>query len=267
MKITIFTSNQPRHIALVKEMAKVAEDVYVIQECKTVLPGYIQDFYSASPAMEKYFSYVMGAEKKVFGELEFLPDKCHIMGLRCGDLSSLPIDILQEALNSDYYIVFGASFIKGKLIDFLVKHNALNIHMGVSPFFRGCSCNFWAIYDGHPEMVGATIHILSKGLDSGDMLCHAFPGMLTEDPFELGMLAVKAAFQALTDMIVSGKIENVTPVSQDKSLEIRYAKNDDFTDEIVNQYLSALPSGEELNQKIAKRDLTKFVNPYIMEKK
>ena len=34
--------------------------------------------------------------------------------------------------------------------------------MGLSPFYRGSSCNFWAIKDKKPEFVGSTIHYLSK---------------------------------------------------------------------------------------------------------
>ena len=76
---------------------------------------------------------------------------------------------LQAALSSDIYIVFGASFIKGWLVDFLIKNKAINIHMGLSPYYRGSSCNFWAMYDNNPNYVGATIHYLSKGLDSGEI--------------------------------------------------------------------------------------------------
>ena len=47
--------------------------------------------------------------------------------------------------------------------------------MGVSPYYRGTSCNFWAIYDDNPSYVGSTIHLLSKGLDSGDILFHCIP--------------------------------------------------------------------------------------------
>ena len=54
-----------------------------------------------------------------------------------------------------------------------IKNKTLNIHMGISPYYRGTDCNFWALYDNNPHLVGATIHLLSKGLDSGAMLYHA----------------------------------------------------------------------------------------------
>ena len=73
------------------------------------------------------------------------------------------------------YIIFGASYIKGWLIDFLVENNAINIHMGLAPYYRGNSCNFWALFDDKPSYVGATIHKISKGLDNGPILFHCLP--------------------------------------------------------------------------------------------
>jgi len=123
--------------------------------------------------MEKYLSKVIDAEKQVFGGLRFSPPKAQTLSIKNGDLNRIEIGLLADALRSDVYVVFGASFIKGPLIDFLVANKAINIHMGISPYYRGSSCNFWAIYDGNPDLVGATVHLLSRNLDSGPMLFHA----------------------------------------------------------------------------------------------
>ena len=80
---------------------------------------------------------------------------------------------MKDLLKSDLYIFFGSSYIKGPLVNFLIKKKAINIHMGISPYYRGADCNFWAMYDGNSHLVGATIHMLSKGLDSGAILYHA----------------------------------------------------------------------------------------------
>ena len=242
MKITIFTSNQPRHISLIESLASVADQVYAIQECSTVLPGRIDDFYKKSETMQTYFGHVIEAERKVFGDLKFTSDNVTQLVLKSGDLSMVDMQTLSLALHSDYYIVFGSSFIKGPLCEFLIKNKAINIHMGVSPYYRGSSCNFWALYDNNPEFVGATIHLLNKGLDSGEMLFHALPKAEAVDPFIIGMKAVKCAHESLTDYIKTGFINKLTPVKQDKSVEIRYSRNQDFTDEKAERYLKNLPN-------------------------
>jgi hypothetical protein len=146
--------------------------------------------------------------------------------------------VLEPALHSDFYVVFGASYIRSPLVEFLVENRTLNIHMGVSPYYRGSSCNFWALYDDNPGLVGSTIHLLSKGLDSGAMFFHAMPKPEAVDPFVFGMRAVKAAHVSLAESIATGEIRRLEPVGQDRKLEVRYTRNADFTDDVAREYLS-----------------------------
>ena len=142
---------------------------------------------------------------------------------------------MNNFLKSDIYIVFGSSYIKGELIDFLVKKKAINIHAGVSPYYRGTDCNFWALYDGNPHLVGSTIHLLSKGLDNGPMLYHAMSNLKT-NPFEYSMSTVKSAFYSIAERIKDGSILTIKPIVQDKVKEIRYTKKVDFNEDAVKEY-------------------------------
>ena len=200
----------------------------------------------------------------MFGSPCFLPSNVQSLSLKSGDLNKLDVDVLKPALQSDYYVVFGSSFIKGELIEFLVSKSAINIHMGLSPYYRGSSCNFWALYDNKPDYVGATIHLLSKGLDSGAMLFHAVPKADRVEPFLLGMLAVKSAHNGLVSAIKAGEILKMKAVDQDKSLEIRYTRNKDFTDEVASKYLENQATSQEVFQSLKDRDLTVLLNPYIL---
>ena len=238
MRITVFSSNQPRHISLARELEKIAEAVFFLSEVNTVFPGKIADFFKKTEVMQHYFDYVIKSEQNVFGEIGFLPNNVRTLSVKSGDLNLLARDQLEEALQSDVYVVFGASYIKGWLIDFLVQNNALNIHMGISPYYRGSSSNFWALYDNNPSYVGATIHMLSKGLDSGDMLFHCLPKFVDGDtPFDFTMRSVLAAHYGLCESISDGSIFSMEHVSQDKSKELRYTRNSDFTDEVADDFL------------------------------
>ncbi len=237
MKITVFTSNQPRHLALINRLASISDTTYAIMECTTVFPGLVNDFYKKTDTMQAYFSSVMAAERKLFGDLSFPHPNVRALALRAGDLNFVQKQQLSAALDSDVYVVFGASYIKGWLIDYLVERRALNIHMGISPYYRGSSCNFWALHDEKPEYVGATIHLLTKGLDSGPMLYHALPKLQDCNPFEFTMGAVEAAQLSLVDRIGSGAIHAFVPQEQDKNREIRYTKNSDFNDEVAQAFL------------------------------
>src|SRR3954447_26108932 len=205
MRITVFTSNQPRHLALIESLASIASEVFAIQECNTVFPGQVQDFFGKSPVMQDYFSRVLAAEREVFGDVRFPPPNVRQLPVKMGDVNRLDVAALEPAMGADVFIVFGASYIKGPLCDRLVQRRAINIHMGVSPYYRGSSTNFWAMYDRRPDLVGATIHLLSKGLDSGPMLFHALPKPAVVDPFVYGMRAVRAAHLGVVEYLKSGK--------------------------------------------------------------
>ena len=264
MKITVFTSNQPRHISLINSLASISDTVYAIQECNTVFPGEVKDFYDNSDVMNTYFQHVRSAEKEVFGSISFLSGNIAHLALKDDDLNKVSQEILAPALQSDVYVVFGASYIKGWLIDYLIQRRAINIHMGISPYYRGSSCNFWAAYDGHPELVGATIHLLGKGLDSGAMLYHALPKAEEVDPFVLGMKAVKVAHESLVERIANGEIFRYESIPQDRSKEYRYTKNCDFTDAVAKDYLDHLLTPEQLKSKLENRDLSLLEKPFIV---
>lgn len=240
MKVTILSSNQPRHLNLAWEFSKVSDQVFFVSEVNTVFPGQIDDFFRKSQVMQTYFKNVINSEKNIFGDIRFLPDNVRMLSVKSGDLNKLSNIQIHEALNSDIYVVFGSSYIKGWLIDFLVEHGAINIHMGLSPYYRGSSCNFWALYDSNQSYVGATIHYLSKGLDSGDMLFHCIPKLQNKDSsFDFTMRSVLVAQKALVSTVNDKSIFSMSSVKQNKDNEIRYTKNKDFTDEIAKEFLDS----------------------------
>jgi hypothetical protein len=65
MKITVFTSNQPRHISLIESLSNIADKVFAVQECNTIFPGEVDDFFKKADLMQQYFKNVINAEKGV----------------------------------------------------------------------------------------------------------------------------------------------------------------------------------------------------------
>lgn len=237
MKITLFTSNKNRHNYLINLLSEVSDELYVIQECGTIFPGIVPGHYQVSTTMKKYFENVNNAQSNLFGN-SYVNNKkknIKILPVLSGDLNQCSMNLLSDFLKSDVYVVFGSSYIKGELVDFLVKQKAINIHAGVSPYYRGTDCNFWALYDDNPHLVGTTIHLLSKGLDSGPMLYHAMSN-LKSNPFEYTMSTVKSAFHSIAERIKDGSIFTIKPIVQDKIKEVRYSKKSEFSEELVKEY-------------------------------
>lgn len=263
MKVTVFTGNQPRHLALVERLTDIATEVWSVHECLTVFPGEVEDFYRGSPTMQAYFGRVMEAERDVFGAPRFGPENVRQLLVKDGDLNRLSLEVLAPAMSSDAYVVFGASYIKGPLIDALVARRCVNLHMGVAPYYRGNSTNFWPLWERKPEFVGATIHLLTRGLDSGPILFHALPAAAPTDPFRLGMEAVRAAIDGFVARLVSEEIWSYEPMTQDRSKEFRYTRRSEFTDDVASSYLASLMSPTEVGVHLNARKLGDFVRPYV----
>lgn len=259
MKITLFTSNNYRHNYLINLISSYCDELFVVQECNTIFPGAIPSIYQVSEITLNYFKNVDKAQIKLFGT-SYIQNKnknIRILPLKMGDLNKCTPQLLKDFLESDLYVVFGSSYIKNDLIQFLVNKKAINIHMGVSPFYRGSNCNFWSLYDDNPHLTGATIHLLSKGLDSGPILYHAM-SKLKEDPFEYTMSTVKSAFYSIIEKINEKSIFDYKPVAQNSSQEIRYSRNSDFNDKIIEEF-----NNKKINLNSKEFDITLLKEPYF----
>jgi methionyl-tRNA formyltransferase len=52
----------------------------------------------------------------------------------------------------------------------LAPRGTLNIHTGITPEYRSADPIFWAIYNNEPDKVGATVHFVDKGIDTGPVI-------------------------------------------------------------------------------------------------
>ena len=261
MKITLFTSNQSRHNYLINKLSEIADELFVVQENDTRFPGLTPGHYPASNIFEDYFKNVIEAEKKLFGENYIKCKNINIIPLLEGDINKCKIDFFSNFLNSDIYIVTGSSYIKGDLAEFLIKKKAISIHMGLAPYYRGTDCNFWALYDDNPNLVGATIYLLSKGLDTGQILYHAI-SEIKINPFIYTMSCVKSAFDSIVERIKDNSIYKNSLIKQDQKKEIRYSKKIDFNENIIKQFFE-----KDIDLVTKPTDLSLYTNPFILKNK
>lgn len=238
LKITLFTGNNIRHNYLISLLAKNCKELNVIQEVTTLFHGKNDDIYKKNKIIDKYFQKVNLAQKFFFRDrFIFSKGKLNFLPIKMGDINSLEIsEIKKQFLSSDLYIVFGSSFIKGNLFKFLKNNRCVNIHMGVSPYYRGTDCNFWSLFDNNAHLTGATIHLLSDKLDSGSIIYHAMSNYSKKGPFFYSMSCVLSAFNSIVYNIKNNKLFNLEPIEQNLDNEIRYSKKKDFTPEIIKKF-------------------------------
>ena len=261
MKITLFTSDKNRHKYFVNLLSSISEKLFVIQESDHNSKEFIPIDTKVSPIILKYFEHVNNAQYKLFdnNNIDNLNKDTKIFPIPFGSINEYLINLPLEFLKSDIYLVFGSSYIKGDFFNFLLKKKTININAGISPYYRGCDCNFWALYDDNPHLVGATIHYLSKGLDNGPILYHAVSNLKT-NPFEYTMSTIKSAFHSIVDRIKDNSIFKIKPLIQEKSKEIRFSKKHDFDEKTVKKYFE---KKIDLNKKEFNNSLLK--EPYFFD--
>ena len=104
--------------------------------------------------------------------------------------------------------------------------------------------------------------MLSKGLDSGEMLFHCLPSF-ESNPFNYTMKSVKSAHLGLINKLKDNKIFELDLVKQDKKLELSYTKNIDFNEDEASSFLDKKLDLEHFKSKVKNRNLTEFLNPFI----
>lgn len=73
-----------------------------------------------------------------------------------------------EQLNPELVISYNFSYVISQECIDAVHENIINMHISLLPWNRGVSPNIWSFIDNTPK--GVTIHMLSAGLDAGDIL-------------------------------------------------------------------------------------------------
>lgn len=257
MEITLITGNKRRHKYFSNLLLKVANKLNVIRE--TRISSNIKKKPKLSKNIKKYFSNFEKIEKKLFKikKNKNSNSKLKIYSVGSKKLNDQKTEFFKHFKNTDLFILYGCSFIYGNFYNFLKKKKVICIHMGISPYYVGSDCNFWALYDGNPHLVGATIQKLSRKFEEGDIIYHSIPNR-KKNPQEYSALASKMGFKSLIMKIKNKTLFKTKARKQNKREIIRKSKKTEFTDKIVKQYFSM-----NINTKIRKFNVTRLKDPFF----
>lgn len=71
-------------------------------------------------------------------------------------------------LSPDLMVIWGNTIIQPHILATAKK--AINLHMGLCPYYRGAIANQHALMRNEPDKIGVTIHYASAGVDQGNIL-------------------------------------------------------------------------------------------------
>lgn len=94
----------------------------------------------------------------------------------CSHVSSVnDDDCLQylQKLKPDIVLINGTRIISKKILQ-CVTATFINMHVGITPWYRGAHGGYWALYNNDAENFGTTIHLVDAGVDTGGILKYVF---------------------------------------------------------------------------------------------
>jgi folate-dependent phosphoribosylglycinamide formyltransferase PurN len=118
-----------------------------------------------------------------------------------------------QLVNPDIIIVNGTRIISKKILQ---STNAVfvNMHVGITPNYRGSHGGYWAMHNDDADHFGTTIHLIDSGVDTGAIITQAFTKPEKQDNFvTYPVLQTAIGINALKEIlpdIISGKYHAVT---------------------------------------------------------
>ena len=179
-KVALITSNHQRHLWVANQISKSSDLCCVISERKR------KAVESKDPCQDQIISqYLINRSESEKEWFRGAPVKFNQLSkdYKCVDWNSSNESILTKHLSNldlDYILLFGCSIIREPLLS-IYKNKIINMHLGLSPYYRGTATNFWPLVDLKPECVGVTIHYATNELDGGNIILQARPSISKYD--------------------------------------------------------------------------------------
>jgi len=216
VKAIILTSTFLRHQFMINHLAERFDVVGVWQEEKSFVPERYAETEADHLIIQEHFAARDTSEEQYFGDhaaLRLSNGAVHrrIPPTKINDPAEVASMV---ALQVDVMLVFGTGILKDGIISNF-DGRILNIHLGLSPYYRGAGTNFWPLVNREPEYVGATIHYLDAGIDTGAIISHVRPEITpTDGNHDLGNKTIIAAVDALGDAAEAHLRGTIRPSTQ-----------------------------------------------------
>ena len=184
-----------RHCFVANRLAEMVDVVGVWQEAKSFQPLSYASTPEEAAVIERHFDARQASEDAFFARHGAARGPVRqVAAGGCNDPDEIEA---MCAVRPDAVLVFGTGLLRRPLLT-RFPCRVLNIHLGLSPYYRGAGTNFWPLVNGEPEYCGATVHFMDEGVDSGPIIEHVRPAIEAGDgPHEIGNKAISAAVDVL----------------------------------------------------------------------
>lgn len=158
-------------------------------------------------------------------------------------------ELVAEALDAGAEIVFlfGTAILKDVWLN-AFPNRIVNLHLGLSPCYRGSATLFWPFAQNELECVGTTIHLAVAKVDAGPILARIKPGFCVGDTYyNITNRLIRQSIDALPDIASRYLAGELAPLPQTPSGE-RVWRKADFSEEALRRALNNIGPGLTVEQ-------------------
>jgi len=146
------------------------------------------------------------------------------------------------SLDPDLLVTYGCSLIEDPLLS-AYERRFPNVHLGLSPYYRGTGTNFWPLVNREPEYVGATFMHIDEGVDTGDIIhqlrARIYPG---DSPHQIGNRLIADMTQVYIELV--RQFDSLDPQSEpEEPADAKYYKRADYSTEATEQLYENFEDG------------------------
>ena len=216
IRIVLLTGNGLRHRYVASRLATSLNLTGVVLEGKAQL---IAEPELLSPENRQVIAEHLGqrdaVERRLLGDVASVASP--VLEVPHGKSNTPEVFEWVVGHKPDFVVVYGSSIIKPPLLDHF-DGRMVNIHLGLSPYYRGSGTNFWPLVHRLPECVGATLHLVVSKVDAGPILAQVRPRAEAADrAHELGTKTIMEAVVHLPAVLAGFLQGRLQPKIQDLS--------------------------------------------------
>ena len=205
MKVVILTGSETRHtyfrmkIGLDKRIDVLAT---YCEGAEKSLENRVLSNPKASGIERLHVAARTQAEEDFFGiAIASMKDSSNAKPIQKGSINNAAIVEEIESSSADLLVCYGSSLIKSNLLE-SYSGRFLNVHLGLSPYYRGSGTNVWPLINKQPDMVGATFMHIDEGIDTGKII-HQIRAdiVLGDSPHSIGNRLIKKMTDVYCDIV------------------------------------------------------------------
>jgi phosphoribosylglycinamide formyltransferase 1 len=203
--IILITGNELRHsyFACYLSSKKNIDLKLVIHESNIKLEN--NDLYKKHKIVKNHIDLRNKTEKIFFKEFIKKNKKYDYVNIKKGSIDEEKNINLVKNEKVDYIITYGCSIISPKFIN-KFKNKIFNIHLGLSPYYKGAGTNFFPFVNNELQFCGSTIMQISKKIDSGRIVHQIRPNFSYNDNIHtIGNKIIKKTAVELCKILIRKK--------------------------------------------------------------